>query len=209
MKKQIILPFSGFYEALHDSAIDDAFTKMFEYDNGDTNTDLLNRAWGRVNFRHTFEKYAEAYAESFAHEFEFKTLEFESLQSPKFYNFTTDHIFCTIESAECEVMFTATDKARLSEVCAEMFTSRDGFASFYSPNWGNWGEVYTWDHNQLSALLRAFIPADFDQWRECDIVEDVIGNGYLDDWILKSNPDVLRMVNIADYLRRRAERATK
>lgn len=194
------IPFSGFYESLHDSAFDDVVNHTFEdFD------DLANTAWRVVNFNQAMHKYAESYAESFLSEFGIAG-EFERMQSPREYNFTTDIVFVKIEKSEVQRIFATCDKTELAKVCAESFTSRDGFNSFYDPDFKTWGRVTTWDHNQVGALIKCVTGSDFDQWREYELMEDARGNGYLETWVCESNPEFSRLANIADYLRRRAER---
>lgn len=84
-------------------------------------------------------------------------MQFESLHSPKFYNFQTDIIFAHISTDEIKRIYSLVNKDDFEEVAKEWFTSCPGFISFYSPNIETWGDIETWDHNQLGALLTAYV----------------------------------------------------
>lgn len=87
-------------------------------------------------------------------------LKFESLQSPREYNFTTDRIFCHVPLKTVRAMFKASaaeDHKRLCARIAERFTSYDGFHSFYRTELNAWlsKPVRDWDHNEVATLLEA------------------------------------------------------
>jgi hypothetical protein len=94
--KTIIIPFSGFYGSLHSSLLDDAETQLFSDDQGTVHDTLQERFYRACDYRHVHTQYAKAYAQAFAEKLELP-LTFESLQSPREYNFTTDRIFCNID----------------------------------------------------------------------------------------------------------------
>lgn len=213
MKKITTIPFSGFYESLHDAALDDAMRNMFsDRETGCTlNEGLFWRAYDSCRWHEVMTDYAKEYAAQFAREFELSTMRFESLQSPKEYNFTTDRIFCEIDLEEAVWIRALVPDEILSAVAAEQFTSRDGFISFYSPNVADWGDMEDWDHNQLGVLMVALVRHvkgdDMDEWREVDLMEDVRCNGYLDDMICAHIPEINRYLTLWDYLNNRLERA--
>ncbi len=203
------IPFSGFYNSLHDSNCVEALRRTFENDCGEVREDIFYFAQDKIDWRYVHEKYAAAYAGHFADEFHIK-MEFESMKSPREYNFSTDIIYCTIEPGEVQRVFAAVDKSILDEVARETFTSRSGFISFYNPDFSTWGAVTVWDHNQVGALISAYAlqqNPDFDQWGENDLMENAKCNGYIDNWLFASNPVPLnRLANINDYLNARAAR---
>lgn len=199
------IPFTGFYDSLHNSRFDDVIERAFQNDDGEVNQGLLDRVWCKLDISTGYQNYAKAYAKAFCEKFEIVG-EFESMTSPREYNFTTDRIFIKLADSEIQRIFNECDKARLTEVCKAKFTSRDGFSSFYSPDWQTWGDVTEWDHNQCGALIQAFIDPDFDKWAEYYLCEDFSGFGLLDDWICENNPEFVRLANVAYYLRKRAER---
>ena len=111
------LPFGGFYESMHSEQVN-VYIDQMGYD------------WEKVNFNATYLNYSKAllnYIES-----EINTpLKFIGLNSPKFYNFTTDKIEAEIlpENYAKFIAEFLTDncKAYINEACK----SRDGFTSFY------------------------------------------------------------------------------
>lgn len=214
--KAVIIPFTGFYDSLHSSLIDDAETQLFSDDSGTVNATLWERFYRVCGYQHARTEYAKAYAEAFTEKIELP-LAFESLQSPKEYNFTTDRIFCNIDDATVTKLYTETNTPTLRTVAAQNHTSRDGFSSFYSPDIDTWGDVGTWDHNQLTTLLEAWMQDHYDdlygahsdgqwsQWDEHDLMQDYVSNGSLDNWLCHA-PEAARIANVASYLRSRAER---
>ena len=203
------IPFSGFYYSLHDSALDSAIESIFSNDSGDARPEIMRRVFDAADWRMVQAKYAAYYAAAFAAEFKLP-LQFESMESPKEYNFSTDIVFCTISAETAALLFDTCDKALLDKIARETFTSRDGFASFYDPDFTEWGDILTWDRNQLGALIRAHVTEqnpDFDQWAEFDLMENAQCNGHLDTWIFESNPNALnRLAGINSYLNKREGR---
>ena len=199
------IPFSGFYESIHNSNIDyyldnQVFT---DYATGCTNNDKLSyRAYDAINWPELYLDYAREYAANFAYKFNIN-MQFESMTSPREYNFSTDRIFCEISESEVLRLFNATCKDTLARLAREAFTSRDGFISFYNPDFLTWGEVLSWDHNQLLILIESFINDDD---YEIYIMDDSINNGFIDELLYKHCTDK-RIFNVHGYLQARIERA--
>jgi hypothetical protein len=204
------IPFSGFYYSIHDQEIDHTLESMFS----DRNTGcevyhgLVEQVYRNCDFSAVYLEYAKEYAENFGQEFEIKSLKFESMQSPKEYNFTTDRIFVEIDFSEVERIYQDCDKAELAKLVKEKFTSRDGFISFYSNCLESWGNLETWDYNQVGTLLECMAGRDFDIWKEYAIMENAIGNGYIIGWIEENTKDIARIYRVYDYLENRKERKT-
>ena len=203
------IPFSGFCYSLHDDALDSALESIFPDDNGAERPELVCKAHAAADWCMVQNNYAAEYAAAFAAEFNL-TLQFESMQSPREYNFSTDIIYCTISDEDAAWLFDTCDKALLAKIARETFTSRDGFISFYEPDFTDWGDILTWDHNQLGVLMRAHVAEqnpDFDQWAEFELMESAQCNGRLDNWIFESNPEALnRLSRINAYLNKREGR---
>lgn len=205
------IPFSGFYESLHDSQIDDCVEGMFQDDSGNRIfPELAERLFRSCDFHQVYEKYAADYTAAFAHEFGLKSLVFESLSSPREYNFTTDRIFATIDESEVLDLLGRVDLDAFAAQVKERFTSYDGFMSFYSPDIGTWGPPAEWDHNQVGTLLLAHANEqsneDFDHWAEFALMSDLSGSGDLDNWIWEATPEAKRLYRIFEYLQTRAAR---
>lgn len=106
MKVSTTIPFQGFYNSIHDSELDHALDMMFEIDDqGNTCGRLMEKIFDAVNWSDVHEAYAKNYVEHFAEFIELNSLIFEELVSPKYYNFETDRIFCTIEYSEIEHIY--------------------------------------------------------------------------------------------------------
>lgn len=200
------IPFGGFYESIHSGTIDQAEEMLFQNDRGDANGGLSERFFRICNYSCVFQNYAKDYAANFAHLYEID-LKFESLSSPREYNFTTDRIFCTISRKEVRRLRREVDPEALAKVAKRSFTSYDGFHSFYSPDVASWGSVDTWDHNLVGVLISAFV-GEINEW---DLIEDMNCNGDLDNWLCssvaeKDAPELARLFRVSDYLRHREER---
>lgn len=86
-------------------------------------------------------------------------LKFESIISPKQYNFTTDRLFCNVLESELLNLYNLVDKKILAETIKEKFTSYDGFISFYDNdiNAGSWQFPAKYDHNQWETVIEAYV----------------------------------------------------
>lgn len=208
MKKLTTIPFSGFYESLHDSALDDALKDIFRDDRGIENDELVYRAWDSADWPIIHEEYAKEYAGNFANEFGIKTLEFESISSPREYNFSTDRIFCQIDYAELCCIVKTFDLAEFSAFVRDRFTNRDGFISFYPADLAEWGKIETWDHNQCGTALEFYAiqesGGEFDSFKEIEIIESSQCNGFLQEIIWKNCPIMQRLYRVFEYLQKRA-----
>jgi hypothetical protein len=87
---------------------------------------------------------------------------FESMDSPREYNFATDRVYADIPLKVMRDLLkrsTAEGHETLAQVIASRFTSRSGFASFYPSDCAAWlakaGRLQDWDHNELGTLLIA------------------------------------------------------
>lgn len=204
------IPFSGFYESIHSSNLDYELESLFQNDNGESNSGLEYRAHNSMNWRAAHEEYAKEYAEQFAHEFKIEGLEFESLESPRFYNFVTDRIFCKIDYKTLCTIMAGFDLAAFADYVREKFTSRDGFSSFYSNDLATWGSVSSWDHNQCGSVLEFYAMqengGDYDEWGENSTCESMICNGNLSEILWKNCQIMPRLYKVREYLEARASR---
>ncbi len=204
MQKFIIqIPFQGFYETSFSAMIDYAEESFFHYDD-QGNSAIPDQLYFNMNYKHIELKIARAYMDKFEIAYEEMTniklnLTFESMQSPKEYNFETDRLFAYISASKIKKLFAASKKNKHEELKA-MIDSRcsscSGFISFYSNQLETWLEkpVLEWDHNELKILLEAVLNIDnaqqainnnFDPYY---MLEDLSGNGYLDNWLCEAMP---------------------
>lgn len=219
-KLSCLIPFAGFYDTWHDAEFDQALEVMFDIEgNGaDYAGPLSQRFFDTINWRAAETDYAKVYAENFAAALGCKVFEWEQMVSPREYNFETDRLFAKFDAAELRAMLARADiRAELDSVAADMFTSRDGFISFYSPCVESWGsDVSDWDHNQRGTLLQAAAnvilaeDGEFGQQQEFELMENARCNGAIDNYIWGNTSDGAVMGNrcdkIARYLAVRAAR---
>jgi len=178
------IPFAGFYGSAHDAQLDYAAQSMFSDDQGDANRGLVERLTYSCSWHDVQKSYAARFVEEYCEAVGFEAC-FESMQSPKFYNFETDRIFVTLAATE------------------ERHTSRSGFISFYTSDWRQWGEVETWDHNQLQTMIEAYAADMADEVDEVHLMEDAWCNGNIESWIENNTPGIERLYRVHEYLRTR------
>lgn len=209
------IPFAGFYESLHSHAIDNEIEMQIEYFERDCGMSIpesfAEMLWFEPDYQHVHSEYAKFYVGRFLSEFDLSG-KFESMDSPREYNFTTDRVYADISRDSIAKAWRGTDKKILARLCGERFTSYNGFISYYRPDYKQWGLLYTWDHNQLETLLLAYIETErgetWGQWSEDDLVEDINCNGLLSDWLCESGKYV-RVLNALDYMRDRCQRTIR
>lgn len=85
---------------------------------------------------------------------------FESMDSPREYNFTTDRLYVNFPLCVARLimrMSKAEKHATLQSVIDERHTSRSGFISFYRTDVKEWlsKPLTEWDHNELGTLIVA------------------------------------------------------
>lgn len=179
--KKIIIPFDGFYESYSNDILDTGINNDIDF-LPMTEDELLKFSnlyygcdWGKIH-----KEYAKLYCESFNKWLNDETslnhnvtLEFESLHSPKYYNYETDKIYAYISLEDINFLFKHTKPETLSLICKERFTSYDGFISHYDNDYTNWGDVKDWDHNQLETLLLSFISDNLNYYNDKNVVDVV------------------------------------
>jgi len=185
------IPFDGFYESVHSQIIDSEIESYFQYnDQGDSNVPWQESP----DYNAIHEGYAKRYASEFNDALDVDlNLTFESLSSPREYNFTTDRIFCTIALEKAQILFDlhkSENFERLEKYIKEHFTSCDGFASSYSNQLKDWLEkpLDQWDHNEIGALI-ASMSNNIDQY---ELMESAMCNGFIYSLICDAMPQELR-----------------
>jgi hypothetical protein len=157
------IPFSGFYETSwsdydHYLYIDLEMISEEELATEGTSTAEVQASIDAINHKATREAIASEYVTQFNHYYD-TSLEFESLQSPREYNFATDIIFCKISLSELERLFSELDLKILGEVIKGKFTSCSGFISFYSNDLDTWqlDDLASLDCNEIGTLIEAWL----------------------------------------------------
>lgn len=197
MPLSVNIPFAGFYDSLWSHMLDDQANQFCEYEaeyreeeNGippelrlDANefAEILNDVTNyKAQQEHLARHYVDAFNEWAKDQIGFDPkLSFEEMTSPRYYNFETDRIFCTISQKVARGLFAISKKEkheRLAAAIKERHTSYDGFISFYSNDLASWLEkpVTEWDANELGTLLRA-ICGELDPWK---LYDDIPDSGY-------------------------------
>jgi hypothetical protein len=173
------LPFGGFYDSKWSEEIDIQSTAFAENEaeyrqaeNGIPKELQLSES-EIINALHMYTDYSIAYR-NIAHwyvgafndivesECGFKLkLEFESMTSPREYNFETNRIYAYVPANVVKALWVLSKRenhVRLENRIAETYTSRSGFISFYdnSLDGDDWKKpVVDWDANQICTLIEA------------------------------------------------------
>lgn len=179
------LPFAGFYCTWHDESIDNEIACLLSDDSGEPYADLIEQAYDAIDYRAVYEAYASSYVDALLSAIggdAMDSIEFESLHSPKAYNFATDRIFVRVQPEFIRTMVRETHTDILKRMVREQYTSCDGFISHYSNNLKDWpSNVMQWDHNQLRTLFEAWLESQGHEIDECDLLLDEIASKALDE----------------------------
>ena len=167
IRLSINLPFPGFYESELTEETDCAESVLacnLEED-GDWSAEWLNEnLWCCVDYRAAHAAIAVQYTAELAGAISDAqprkiALEFECLDSPREYNFTTDRLFAFIALDDLTYMQATTKPETFAATLLERFSPRSGFIPFYSANAATWNDkpLETWDANEAGTLLLAWL----------------------------------------------------
>jgi hypothetical protein len=175
------IPFSGFYESWHDQALQDEFDSIFQDDHGWIKPSLekpRNVLDSLFHWQQARVAYSREYVDSLAvfigegigakmdsRESREKILAFESLESPREYNFTTDRIFARIPLKLLQAIYKKTPAYVLQHWIKTNFRNTSGFTSFYPNDLKEWdldsrllqGQGKHLDHNETGAVLACWL----------------------------------------------------
>lgn len=205
---EIELPFSGFYNSIHDAQFDRELESVIDYFYQETGYDLpdyIMNLWWNIDFKSAQLAYAKDFAEGLMDELNIFG-DFTTMTSPREYNFENDRLFVKVSRATlCGLVF-MTDPYEMEQAAKRRHTSRSGFISFYSNDYKTWGDIEDWDHNQLRTLLEAYIETNGIEIDESQIIDDC----YLYEVHKYFTCDnITRFWNLTDYLRERSKREVK
>ncbi|AOR76525.1 hypothetical protein [Novosphingobium resinovorum] len=114
------------------------------------------------------------------------TFTFESMDSPREYNFRTDRVYATVPLAAMESLYRSLDLEKLAAVIAERHSSRSGFISFYPDDVDEWQgkEFAEFDHNEMGTILCAAIASREAENPDetCCYAVDESSYEYVDKW---------------------------
>jgi hypothetical protein len=217
------VPFAGFYCSIHDGELEHYLTRLFDPQGQDiANPDIVDAARDAIDWPCVHEAYAARFVRDLGCEYDLN-LDFESLSSPKYYNFETDRIFAYIDRASLAKIARAVARSDLRAAVKERFTSRDGFISHYPNRLSDWpARLSEWDHNQIGLLLSLYLDQEaagygsegFDSFRQYEVMESAFGNGYPENWFFEHERrgyegTLNRLYKIAEYLDKRDARPIK
>lgn len=172
---ELQLPFDGYYSSVWDSGLDWELESAAEnYEESDRETygdagldasefcDILSESitWSKCHDALN-RVVVNSIQQVLDDELDLKiNLSFAGMESPRFYNFSTDRLFAKISRADVAklVRIVRSDRyATLKKVLDDRHTSYSGFHSYYSNDLAKWlgKPVSQWDHNELESLLLA------------------------------------------------------
>jgi len=177
------IPFGGFYNSCHSAEIDSAIESDAEYF-GISADSIVDHP--DFDFVSICTEYAKEYVMCLngilktAIGFD-PGLEFESLQSPKFYNFDTDRILCHITEDSASRLLDLVKGEYLAKTIRDRFTSHSGFDSHYSNDVFMWMQkpLDQWDHNEIGTIIQSAAEHIVDEFDESSIAEDIRESLYL------------------------------
>jgi len=198
-KRLFRIPFPGLYHSYLNDAIYQEIERMME--GPDCESLATGQDWD--DFWTVYEGSTVAlaagklYFEFFADALEEETgvkvnWEFESVTSPREYNFQTDSLYAYLSDDDTEKLLGKVAAEKLQTAATDIFTSRSGFMSFYPPNISEWPERSKWDHNHLYTVLLSWFDNDALNVIEADTCEDISGNGRVYNWL---SADCMAVIN--------------
>ena len=212
---EIQIPFSGFYNSIHNDYFDreiESLADHFECETGKELPQSVIDLCYMANWEKTHNNYATAYVGAFISEIGFSS-KFSGMDSPRYYNFETDRVFAKISHIELSYLVFMTNPDTLNDVAIERHSSRSGFVSFYDTDVLSWGCPTTWDHNQLLTLLIAYIHDNRDDLLnhndDIDCVQIAENNYLYECQSFMEDKNFDRFYNITHYLIERHKRVTK
>ena len=132
---EFYLDFGGFYDSYIDGLIDQTLESESEMQLEEFNREVTPCL---DNYQELCEKISKEYIsilnEALFYETGLKdepTLDYISLNSPKYYNFETDTILTQMSIKDLKALLRLVDRSKLADYINEHSKSRDGFYSFY------------------------------------------------------------------------------
>ena len=193
MKVQTFLPvFNGFYNTLFENILDNAVDNQIEYYNEQNESDLNydNFNFGFITIKNEICKDAVSKIEEKLNEIGINcTINFETLVSPREYNFSNDSINIEINfkkfSRVIEILEQNYDS--FSQYIKEHYTSRDGFVSSHSSYASDWikdlRENPENETHKVGAVLD-FILHEIEEYNDECLYFDLCENCYFIDYTI-------------------------
>ena len=162
------VPFAGFYYSKWSSELNDVENRFIEREAEDDDTldesevsVLVDKCrQNETQIEYVAEEYVGYFNEKFKEEFGIDLkLRFESMKSPREYNFTSDVIYAYIDEDVVRRLLDDLEDSKLADMIRERFTSCSGFISFYPNRIERWKAkpIEEWDHNEVGTVLEAYV----------------------------------------------------
>ena len=142
MRRQITLPFVGFYGSILSDALDNIVENYDEY------AEHTSQTWSAI-YKQAAKSYADRYNELFLEETGINLeIEFVELWSPQFYNFETDRIYVTVDVDSLEKVISEIGIEEIRKKLREQYKPSSGFSPFSSTleaiekDWENFPELF-------------------------------------------------------------------
>lgn len=150
--------FGGFYNSLHSDIID-YYIEDFEYE------------WETVDYKTTYRTYVKDYITVLNNKLDTNII-FKALNSPKYYNYSTDSIIVEISKKDILKLFKYIKEEDLKQevfnIIKDASTSKDGYIAFY-----NYGDFFKKDN--LDILIECLFDIIVEHLQE-DIIDDIQSN---------------------------------
>lgn len=150
--------FGGFYNSIHSDMID-TYVEEYEYN------------WEDVNYKDTYKNYAKDYIKVLNNKLD-TNISFKSLNSPKFYNYSTDYINVDISKKDALKLFQYVRKEELKQevfnIIKESSTSKSGYVAFY-----NYEDFFKKDN--LDILIECLLDVIIENLQD-DIIDELQSN---------------------------------
>lgn len=183
--KEARIPFAGFYGTMWDDELDceeERLAESLAEDYDLSVSDVADKLFYHMDYREAYEHIAAAYVprfQDFINEglgLDIK-LVYNDMTSPREYNFETDKIYVGISYPDAVRLARRVGRDALRAAAKAMFTSRDGFISFYPNDPARWGRLAGWDQNHLYALFTAAVEKIGDEDAGWDMLTDMQERG--------------------------------
>ena len=182
-KTLVKIPFGGFYNSIHDSIIDSALEYESEcYADSEKANDIILDVLNINHYDKIREELSKVFVEGvnelFWYEYGIKlNLEFGSLKSPKFHNYSTDEIYCYVDNDKINELVTLLDNENdFIEVLKDKYQSCDGFIVFDSTLQAIDNKDYSLFFSDLLCQLIDFDVIDCNEHYNDKAMETILNN---------------------------------
>lgn len=175
---EVRVPFQGFYQSIHEDAIDRA-EEMRNEELEESEQEVVSLT--NENIREYVGHYLTRLSGRLPCDDDFTDFR---VISPREYNFDTDQVIATLHANTLRVLLAdvrSLDAQGFRERVRDELAPRSGFAPYYSNDLADWPEdPAEWASAQLELLIRFYMEAEHGEDWEMSIVEEMQGNGECD-----------------------------